>query len=1279
MATKVRTTQVTWALAGAVLLLGSCSDEQPSSNADDQSPTSQSSEALTSPDSAQLAALTKDMGFFTPLFKVRPVLNCVDKVSTTQFIAHFGYINLTTSTQTINVGPLNRFFPDPANRGQSTVFSAGLNNNQFQVPFDGTLLIWGLDGNAAFANSASARCPTPPPPPKCPTTCDDHNPCTADICDATTAFRCVHKALSNGVSCSDGNACNGQEVCRDGVCRAGKPPVCQDSNFCTANTCDPKRGCVFVPKSDGTSCPVSGNCGAGGTCKAGACQAKTPNCDDHNPCTADTCQSGSVCKHTPVAVGTSCSDGNFCDGAEVCNAKAQCKAPSRPDCDDHNVCTIDSCLVAGGCGHVPGNHGRKCTTTAGTSGKCDDGICQPDTAVCNDDGNPCTAEVIDPTTGACTHPPLPDDTACNDKNLCTQKDVCKSGVCTGTVPVVCAGATACTTSGVCNPSTGLCQSGTPKPNGTTCDDNNLCTSGDVCQSGTCKGTPTVCTGDQCHAAGTCDPTTGVCFNPNVVNGTACNDSVKCTSADVCTDGVCGGSPVVCAPLDSCHESGTCDETAGTCSNPISADGKTCSDGNACTQTDVCAAGVCKGSNPVQCSGTSACTTAGTCNPMTGMCTGGTPKPNGTACDDGSKCTSNDSCTAGTCGGVAVVCTALDTCHDTGTCDPGTGTCSNPVSADGKICSDGNACTQTDTCSSGSCVGSNPVACQGETPCASAGVCQPSNGQCLSSPKQNGTPCDDGQNCTASDICTNGTCGGSPVVCPAPADACHLAGTCVAATGQCTTINAPDGTKCSDGNGCTLTDMCSSGTCVGSNPVVCRAGDQCNNGGVCDPGTGLCSNNTPKANGTACSDGIACTTGDVCSGGSCAGQPKTCPSGQTCTESSGGICLAVGPCAACEQAHVLTGECDPQIGCENIKTGAADVALCVALHDCMLTTACWVGDPQKCVCGTATGTDCLTTNLANGACKAEFLAAVKETDLSVGLPKIYDLKFPAGFATQDLSCIDSYCSANSSPPSTACPVNACPDDGNPCTKEVVVNGVCQHVAASDGTSCSDGNACTQLDTCQAGACVPGTPVQCGGGSSCTQGGSCDPSSGLCVAGGAKPDGTPCDDGVKCTTGDVCTSGTCGGTAVSCSAPATCDETDGQCRQTCNSCVAFYESPDQGLCDPGEGCDRLTDPGDKALCQAAQQCVINNHCAVGTKSILQDCFCGSAVGAACLSAPTGPCVGAFEAAAKSTNPPNAPSASDAATQIFDLATPLGHAGQLIQCEHDFCAGPAPLCQL
>ena len=50
----------------------------------------------------------------------------------------------------------------------------------------------------------------------------------------------------------------------------------------------------------------------------------------------------------------------------------------------------------------------------------------------------------------------------------------------------------------------------------------------------------------------------------------------------------------------------------------------------------------------------------------------------------------------------MTCTASDQCHGAGTCNPATGTCSNPTIADGTSCNDGNSCTSGDTCQSGSC-------------------------------------------------------------------------------------------------------------------------------------------------------------------------------------------------------------------------------------------------------------------------------------------------------------------------------------------------------------------------------------------------------------------------------------------------------------------------------------------------------------------------------------------------------------------------------------------------
>src|SRR6185437_11101312 len=103
---------------------------------------------------------------------------------------------------------------------------------------------------------------------------------------------------------------------------------------------------------------------------------------------------------------------------------------------------------------------------------------------------PCTpsdtchvAGTCNPATGACSTPPAPDGTSCNDGNACTQLDTCQSGVCTGTNPVSCTPIDACHTA-TGDPATGACSSAAA-PDGTHCDDGNACTQLDTCQAGAC--------------------------------------------------------------------------------------------------------------------------------------------------------------------------------------------------------------------------------------------------------------------------------------------------------------------------------------------------------------------------------------------------------------------------------------------------------------------------------------------------------------------------------------------------------------------------------------------------------------------------------------------------------------------------------------------------------------------------------------------------------------------------------------------------------------------------
>jgi hypothetical protein len=127
--------------------------------------------------------------------------------------------------------------------------------------------------------------------------------------------------------------------------------------------------------------------------------------------------------------------------------------------------------------------------------------------------------------------------------------------------------TACSTNGDCddgNPCTddlcvrnGVCEN---TPNADSCDDGVDCTQGDVCSNGICRsGTPShaacddldVCTDD------TCNQETGCEYAFNIA---PCDDGIDCTSADVCADGVCAGT-------DDCPQGEICNRVNGQCMPP----------------------------------------------------------------------------------------------------------------------------------------------------------------------------------------------------------------------------------------------------------------------------------------------------------------------------------------------------------------------------------------------------------------------------------------------------------------------------------------------------------------------------------------------------------------------------------------------------------------------------------------------------------------------------------------------------------------------------------------
>jgi cysteine-rich repeat protein len=511
--------------------------------------------------------------------------------------------------------------------------------------------------------------------------CADSNPCTDDMC--LPMLGCDHKNNSN--PCDDGDLCSSPDKCVAGMCVPGPEVTCEDKNPCTEDLCLANQGCLFTPNKK--ACNDGNPCTTGDQCSNGLCLGTAAaDCDDKNVCTKDVCLPNGGCQHDP-ADGLPCTDGDACTTDDQCKA-GKCAGGPKPDCDDKNPCTDDSCDAAKGCVHA--NNALPCDDlNACTDGdSCGQGACQPGKAIDCDDKNVCTTDTCLPADG-CVH--SLNTAPCNDGNLCTTDDHCQLGSCVGGGGLACADANPCTNDS-CDPKAG-CQF---IPNQAACDDANACTIDEKCEAGKCVpkavlacGDANLCTDDFC------DPATGCGHLPNQ---NPCDDKNLCTTADVCTAGQCAGSGQLnCVDSNPCTD-GSCDPVKGCVQTNNAAK---CDDGNACTVTDLCQDGKCTGSGVPDCDDKTLCTDD-QCTPGAGC----THSNNTVPCDDGNPCTENDKCGSGSCkAGTPKVCDDGNPCTQD-SCDPakggcvfaGGGTCCGNGSIEaGEECDDGNT-VNGDTCS-----------------------------------------------------------------------------------------------------------------------------------------------------------------------------------------------------------------------------------------------------------------------------------------------------------------------------------------------------------------------------------------------------------------------------------------------------------------------------------------------------------------------------------------------------------------------------------------------------
>lgn len=258
-----------------------------------------------------------------------------------------------------------------------------------------------------------------------------------------------------------------------------------------------------------------------------------------------------------------------------------------------------------------------------------------------------------------------------------------------------------------------CSGGRVKCKGKCCPKNAKCKNG-KCK---CKSGFTKC-GKKCVDTETSVKHCGACGNP-CGDGETC-EAGECVGGDVCGDGQIGPSET----CDGANLGGESCVSLGFTGGTLACAGDCQSyDTSGCTDQ-----GLCEG---VTCTQQDQCHDIGVCNPETGNCSN-PPKLDNTPCNDGSACTQSDTCQAGVCvGGAPVVCTALDECHDAGTCSPATGNCSNPQKPDGSPCSSGTCaggvCTCQPSCAPGSCDVDD--GCGGICGCSGGQICNTATDLC----------------------------------------------------------------------------------------------------------------------------------------------------------------------------------------------------------------------------------------------------------------------------------------------------------------------------------------------------------------------------------------------------------------------------------------------------------------------------------------------------------------------------------------------------------------------
>jgi hypothetical protein len=634
-------------------------------------------------------------------------------------------------------------------------------------------------------------------------------PCSYYQCGAATG-QCELKMKPSGQGCNDGNLCTGGNqagaTCDGlGVCRKGVEVECDGQTACQTEICLQATGtCAWVDAADGSPCDDGNLCTLEDMCHVGQCGGLPVLCGDETPCTIGRCNEADG-KCLQVNLGAEClcdtaadcdemTGGDPCAGTVTCEANLCVLTPPAPCTGGSDPCMPEIC-IGGLCLAEPAPLGTACDDADACTLKdrCQEqGECAGDPKSC-DDREACTADSCG-LDGACQHSTLAEGATCDDGDASNGADKCTAGKCVaGTKTFACQ-------------DNANCQLGAMKDDGDVCNGSYGCVKEMGATQGTCKKGGVLTCPEDPHGClvWTCDPSVGCVADP-VDEGLPCQDGDPCSFGDTCQQGDCLGVPRLCDDNHPCTLD-ACDPLLGICIHDTFEGA--CDDNNPCTVDDLCdGAGGCKGTG---CDDGLPCTQNKCAAHTAGWQAGCVfpPANEGLTCEDGDPCSTQSVCTSGVCKPTESGCGGA--CASAATCVPTDGlydACKGPLDCLGSFClhdaSKAVICPPKNDCTNSYC---------------SAGACK------TEALKADGQLCNDNQLCTVEDTCTQGACLGTTVdittYCGAPTDPCRRL-VCYPEYSAKVCREIDQAGACDDGNGCTLFDVCQTGTCAGGAPSLPR--------------------------------------------------------------------------------------------------------------------------------------------------------------------------------------------------------------------------------------------------------------------------------------------------------------------------------------------------------------------------------------------------------------------------------------------------------------------------